>query len=97
MNSSRLQGGARFHYEMTQAIRPYAGAAYEWQCNGTARASVYGEDIAAPTLRGGTGMAELGVIFQPVAGKPMFVDLGVKGYAGKREGVSGSLQFRAAF
>lgn len=97
MNSSWLQGGARFHYEMTQTIRPYAGAAYEWQCNGTARASTYGQDIAAPTLRGGTGMAELGVIFQPVAGKPMFVDLGVKGYAGKREGVSGSLQFRAAF
>lgn len=75
----------------------HAGAAYEWQCNGTARASAYGQDIAAPTLRGGTGMAELGVIFQPVAGKPMFVDLGVKEYAGKREGVSGNLQFRAAF
>lgn len=97
MNSSRLQGGARFHYEMAPTIRPYAGAAYEWECNGTARAAVYGQDIGTPTLRGGTGIAEVGVVFQPAAGKPMFVDLGVKGYAGKREGVSGSLQFRAAF
>lgn len=97
MTSSRLQGGARFHYAMTPTIRPYAGAAYEWQCNGTARAATYGQDIAAPTLRGGTGIAELGVIFQLAAGKPMFIDVGVKGYAGKREGVSGNLQFRAAF
>ena len=97
MNSSRLQGGARFHYAMTPTIRPYAGAAYEWQCNGTARAAAYGQDIGTPTLRGGTGIAEVGVIFQPAAGKPMFIDIGVKGYTGKREGISGNLQFRAAF
>lgn len=97
MTSSRLQGGARFHYAMTQTIRPYAGAAYEWECNGTARAATYGQDIAAPTLRGGTGIAELGVVFQLAADKPMFIDIGVKGYAGKREGVSGNIQFRAAF
>lgn len=97
MTSSRLQGGARFHYAMTPTILPYAGAAYEWECNGTARAATYGQDIGTPKLRGGTGIAELGVIFQLAAGKPMFIDVGVKGYAGKREGVSGNLQFRAAF
>lgn len=97
MDSHRLQGGARFHYEMAPAIRPYAGAAYEWECSGAARAAAYGQDIAAPTLRGGTGMAELGVIFQPAAGKSMFIDLGVKGYLGKREGISGNIQFRADF
>lgn len=97
MDSHRLQGGARFHYTATEAIRPYAGAAYEWECSGASRATAYGQDIAAPTLRGGTGMAELGVVFQPVRGKSMFIDLGVKGYVGKREGVAGNIQFRADF
>ena len=97
MDSHRLQGGARFHYTASRAIQPYAGAAYEWECSGASRAAAYGQDIAAPTLRGGTGMAELGAVFQPVRGKSMFIDLGVKGYVGKREGVAGNIQFRASF
>lgn len=97
MDSHRLQGGARFHYTASRAIQPYAGAAYEWECSGASRAAAYGQDIAAPTLRGGTGMAELGVVFQPVRGKSMFIDLGVKGYVGKREGIAGNIQFRASF
>ena len=97
MDSHRLQGGARFHYEAAPAIRPYAGAAYEWECSGASRAVAYGQDIAAPSLRGGTGMAELGVVFQPLAGTPIFLDLGVKGYTGKRDGFGGNIQLRAAF
>ncbi|MFQ7017661.1 MULTISPECIES: hypothetical protein [unclassified Akkermansia] len=97
MDSHRLQGGARFHYEAAPAIRPYAGAAYEWECSGASRAVTYGQDIAAPSLRGGTGMAELGVVFQPLAEKPIFLDLGVKGYTGKRDGFGGNIQLRASF
>ncbi|MEE0763727.1 MULTISPECIES: hypothetical protein [unclassified Akkermansia] len=61
------------------------------------RAVAYRQDIAAPSLRGGTGMEELGVEFQPLAGKPIFLGLGIKGYTGKRDEFDGSIQLRAVF
>lgn len=97
MNSQRLRGGARFHYAATSSLLPYAGLAYEWECGGASRAATYGQDIAAPSLRGGTGMGELGVMFQPVSTRPLFIDLGVRGYVGTRQGISGNLQFRMEF
>lgn len=97
LDSNRLQGGARFHYEATPTVRPYAGVGYEWECSGTSRAVTYGNEIAAPSLRGGTGTLEAGVVFRVAQEKPVFLDLGVKGYAGKREGVSGNVQLRMAF
>lgn len=97
LDSHRPQGGARFHYKAAPAVRPYVGVGYEWECNGTSRAVTYGNEIAAPSLRGGTGPLEAGVVFRVTEEKPVFLDLGVKGYAGKREGVSGNIQLRLAF
>lgn len=97
LTSHRLQGGARFHYEATKQILPYAGMGYEWECSGSSRAMAHGNNIAAPSLRGGTGTMEAGVVFQVAREKPVFVDVGVKGYIGKREGVSGNVQLRMAF
>lgn len=97
LDSHRLQGGARFHYEAAPTVRPYAGVGYEWECSGTSRAVTYGNEMAAPSLRGGTGTLEAGVVFRVTEEKPVFLDLGVKGYAGKREGVSGNIQMRMAF
>lgn len=42
-------------------------------------------------------MEELGVEFQPLAGKPIFLGLGIKGYTGKRDEFNGSIQLRAVF
>jgi hypothetical protein len=50
-----------------------------------------------PSLQGDTGMGELGCILRPSKNLPLFVDLGVQGYVGKREGVTGSLQVRFEF
>lgn len=97
LTSYRLQGGARFHYHATATVRPYAGLGYEWECSGTSRAATYGQEIAAPSLRGGTGTVEAGALIRLTERKPVFLDVGVKGYAGKREGVSGSVQLRMAF
>lgn len=97
VDSQRIQTGARFHYEATPTVRPFAGASYEWECGGTARATTHGDGIAAPSLRGGTGIGELGVLFQPVAGKAMFIEAGVNGYVGKREGFGGNVRFTIDF
>jgi hypothetical protein len=56
-----------------------------------------GVDIDAPSLRGDTGIGELGPTLQPSATLPLFFDLGVQGYVGKREGITGSLQARLEF
>ena len=42
-------------------------------------------------------MGELGLAFKPVADSGLSIDLGVQGYTGKREGVSGSFQVKFEF
>jgi outer membrane autotransporter protein len=96
-DSSRLRFGARFAYAVHEAVQPYLGAAYEHEFDGVARASTYGIDIAAPSLRGGSGIGEIGLRLTPSPSLPLSFDLGVQGYVGKREGVTGSLQARLEF
>lgn len=98
MDSQRIKAGTRFLYEACSGITPYAGASYEWECSGTARAIVDGANgMAAPSLRGGTGTGELGMIYQPMAESPFWVDLSAQGHVGERQGVSGSVRVRAEF
>lgn len=95
-DSHRSRLGARFSYRLNEYVAPYAGAAWEYEFDGKARAATNGNAIDAPDLRGSTGIGELGLAVRPGA-LPVSFDLGVQGYAGKREGVTGSLQFRVEF
>lgn len=97
VDSQRIQAGARVHYEATSRVRPFVGASYEWECGGTARATTHGDGITAPSLRGGTGVGELGVLFQTVTGKAMSIEAGMNGYVGKREGFGGNVRFTVEF
>ncbi len=54
-------------------------------------------EYSAPSLRGDTGIGELGLTWAPSATLPLSVDLGVQGYVGTREGVSGNLQITWEF
>ncbi|MFT4300768.1 MAG: autotransporter domain-containing protein [Desulfovibrio sp.] len=95
--SSRLRFGSRFAYAVNEYVSPYVGAAWEHEFDGKARASTNGYDMKAPSLRGDTGIGELGLTFTPSQTLPLSFDLGVQGYAGKREGVTGSLQAKYEF
>ena len=95
--SSRLRFGSRFAYAVNEYVSPYAGAAWEHEFDGKARASTNGYDMKAPSLRGDTGIGELGLTFTPSQTLPLSFDLGVQGYVGKREGVTGSLQAKWEF
>jgi outer membrane autotransporter protein len=97
VNSHRLRGGARFAYVMNEFVTPYAGLAYEHELDGKARGATYGYSIDAPSLRGGTGIGELGLALKPSSALPLSFDLGVQGYVGQREGVTGSLQVKWEF
>ena len=99
VNSHRLRVGTRFSYTISKYISPYAGIAFEHEFDGKARAFTNGLLIDAPTLRGNTGNGELGIVVKPNPGSrvPVTIDLGVQGYVGKREGVTGALRVGLAF
>ncbi len=98
VDSSRLRGGLR----LSQA-RPdgkstsYVGLAYEYEFDGKACGSVYGMAMEAPSLKGGTGIVELGMSFKSRPESSNTLELGLQGYAGKREGVTGTVQLKRVF
>jgi outer membrane autotransporter protein len=97
VDSHRLRLGGRVAYAINDYVTPYIGAAWEHEFDGRQKATTYGYAINAPSLRGDTGMGELGLTLKPFKDLPLSFDLGVQGYVGKREGVTGSLQVRFEF
>jgi hypothetical protein len=96
VDSHRLRLGGRVTGTLNEHLRPYLGAAYEWEFDGRAKATVSGFDLD-PTLFGGTGIGELGLMVRPSDTLPLFFDLGVQGYEGTRRGLTGSLRARFEF
>ncbi len=96
-DSLRTRLGGRFSYAMNEYITPYAGAYWEREFDGKQRSSVNGVDIDSPSLEGDTGVGELGLTVKPVKDSDFSFDLGVQGYTGVREGVTGSLQLKFEF
>jgi outer membrane autotransporter protein len=97
IDSHRLRLGGRFTYIINEYCSPYIGAAWEHEFEAKARGTAYGDPLDAPNLRGDTGVGELGISLRAPLAVPIIFDLAVQGYTGKREGVTGSLQFRIEF
>ena len=96
-DSLRTRVGGRFAYAVNEYVSPYVGAYWEHEFDGKIRSTVNGRRINSPDLTGDTGMGELGLTLKPSKDLPLSFDLGVQGYVGKREGVTGSLQIRYEF
>ncbi len=97
-NSHRLRIGARLSQAQPGGkVTNYAGLAYEYEFDGKARGSVHGMSLDAPSLNGGTGILELGVSIKSRPESSNSLELGLQGYAGKREGVTGSVQLKRVF
>jgi outer membrane autotransporter protein len=77
--------------------RVYLGAAWEHEFDGRARATAYGFETPSPSLRGDTGLFELGLELATKKARAMTINVGLQGYTGKRQGVGGSAQLRYAF
>jgi outer membrane autotransporter protein len=97
IDSSRLRFGGRFAYAVNERASPYIGAAYEHEFDGKARASAHGFSKPTVSLRGDTGIGELGLFLKPSPNLPLSIDLSVQAYMGKREGVTGTLQMKYTF
>ena len=76
-------------------IKPYIGLAWEHEYKGDANAKNSGYAIEAPSLEGSSGLAEIGVNIGKEKG--LSADLGVAGYTGKRQGVSGNIMVKYEF
>jgi outer membrane autotransporter protein len=96
-DSLRSRLGGRFTHSVNEYVSPYLGAYWEHEFDGKQRTSVNGNRLSSPSLEGDTGIFEAGLTWKPSRSLPLSFDLGVQGYTGKREGVTGSLQVKFEF
>ena len=93
VGSTRIRIGGRVSKDYSMRGTGYAGLAYEHEFDSEARATVKGLSTPAPSIKGSSGMLELGYILQPKGANDMSIDIGLQGWAGKKQGVSGSINF----
>ncbi|MDR1036321.1 MAG: S8 family serine peptidase [Deltaproteobacteria bacterium] len=96
-DSSRIRLGGRVSVAPDDRATLYLGAAWEREFDGKARAWAGGFPVDAPSLRGGTGVVELGLVLRPSPSAPLSLELGVQGHAGGRRGIAGGLQIGFEF
>lgn len=93
VDSTRVRAGIRLSKDYNAHNTVYAGVAYEYEFDSEARATVKGLSTPAPSIKGSSGMLELGYILQPKSANDPAIDIGLQGWAGKKQGVSGSVNF----
>ena len=93
VDSHRIRLGARLTHKVNERNSFYGGLAYQYEFNGDARATFNGNGVPSPSLKGSSGMLELGWQVKP--GGPVTIDLGLTGWAGKQRG--GSVQLGATW
>ncbi len=89
VNSDRLRLGTRYTHQSNQKNQVYVGAAYEYEFHGNAYAVYQGMKTKTSTLRGGSGMLEVGWIYKPEANDKWSLDLSCEGWAGRQKGLRG--------
>ena len=96
--SSRVQVGVKDTIKFSETSSLYAGLAYQYEAKGKAEGSVsvlnQSAGIASPSLKGSTGIAELGYAYETNSIK---FDIGAKGYTGKEKGYSGNVGVTVKF
>ena len=95
VKSSRTRLGAKGTWAVSPQTQAYAGAAWEHEFDGTARATAYSLDVPAPTVKGDTAVIDAGVTFAPR--QNLSTSVGVTGYAGKRKGAAANVEVQYRF
>lgn len=97
VKSSRMQIGGRLTKQVTAEVSYYGGVAWEYEFDGAADMAVAGADLAAPSLKGSSGIVEMGIRLKHSKTDKITLDLGAQGHFGKRRGFSGGLQINYSF
>ena len=96
VESSRLRLGVRADWAAWEGVTPYAGAAWEYEFDGTARAMANDFSIPDASLKGGSGLIELGINVNPTS-HPLTLELALVGSVGKRDSLGGNVCFMYHF
>lgn len=97
-DSLRWRTGIRFETTLAERFMPYMGAAYEHEFDGKIEATAYNMSIDAPSLKGDSGIGELGLRAENLLeSKSLSLDLGIQGFVGQREGLGVHCQLRWLF
>lgn len=89
--------GARVHKNVTPKLSFKIGLGYEHEFNGVTKSDTAGYKINDVNVKGGTGVAEVGLSYKSAGPKPIALSLTAEGFTGKRKGLSASLNFSVAF
>lgn len=98
LNSHRLRLNGENTYKLNSNLNLLTGLGYEYEFDGVAKGtalSLY--DINEPSVKGSTGIATIGIRYEPVNNTNFSMDLKASGYFGKREGGSALLHLKYAF
>ncbi len=96
VNSHRARLGARLIHAINEKNKLYGGLAYQYEFSGEARATYNGGSTPSPSVKGSSGLIELGWQVKPGKG-PMSVDFGVTGWVGRQRGITANLQANWTF
>ena len=90
IDSHRTRLGTRLNYTAEKTGMPYIGIAWEHEFDGNARGRVFGYSLKDTSLKGDSGVLELGVKFVLSEKSRWNYDFTIEGYVGQREGVMGN-------
>lgn len=88
--SHTLNAGAKANFDLTPNLRLVGGLGVEQTMGAHSKGSIDGATIHRISINGTTGFSELLLQGKPSTGSPWQFDIGVKGYAGVRDGVMGN-------
>lgn len=97
VTSQRARVGGRYEWGLTDMVRPFVDLAWEYEFDGHAYSVVAGNAVAAPSLKGGSGVGEIGVKLTPSVRLPVSVDIGLQTWAGQRQGVTGAFKLNYVY
>lgn len=96
VTSSRVRLGMRYTKKPAPESEFYAGLAWEYEFDGDATATYQGYATPSPSLKGSSGMLELGCRFAPKEGSVSY-GLSLTGWQGVRSGITGGANVSWAF
>lgn len=91
VTSHRLQLGFRYTHVLNKMSNLYGGLAWQYEFDGEARAAYNGVNTPSPSLKGSSGLVEIGWQVKPSTA-PVTLDLGLTGWFGKQQGITGGLK-----
>ena len=94
VTSQRLRLGARFSHQVNRLSTFYVGTAFEYEFDAESRATYKGAATPSPSMKGMSGMLELGWRMKPNVHSPLTIDIGTSAWIGKQQGYTLNAQFQ---